>query len=266
MQLIERKQVFESQKNIAKLIRSYQKDFFDEGEDSLEDEMFDLMKLNFEEVECENFVVEINHSELENYPKILTEKLIKLFEFLKAKDFVIISHLKLEFFSNLEHDFEKVINSYEKLGEITKSKSYKEAISINVKELEQTIEIFFWLNRCDASIPEFIFWTDLEERFCFSICKYGKLHFTDFTNGNLISNEKLKEFGFNKLEERCYDQFSEDCVIENRQLKWSDFEEEKNNSSIIQQLTAKVLRNWGFRQTIKLVLYLEVGFLIDTFG
>jgi len=30
--------------------------------------------------------------------------------------------------------------------------------------------------------------------------------------------------------------------------------------------TTAVWRNWGFRQTLKLVLYLEVGFLFDTFG
>ncbi len=33
----------------------------------------------------------------------------------------------------------------------------------------------------------------------------------------------------------------------------------------VQQLTA-VWRNWGFRQTLKLVLYLEVRSLIYTFG
>lgn len=32
------------------------------------------------------------------------------------------------------------------------------------------------------------------------------------------------------------------------------------------QHTTAVWRNWGFRQTLKLVLYLEVGFLFDTFG
>jgi hypothetical protein len=31
-------------------------------------------------------------------------------------------------------------------------------------------------------------------------------------------------------------------------------------------LLTAVWRNWGFRQTLKLVLYLEVGFLFDTFG
>lgn len=45
MKLIERKKIFETYNNIPSLIKGFQKAFFDEEYDSLEDEMFDA--LNF---------------------------------------------------------------------------------------------------------------------------------------------------------------------------------------------------------------------------
>ena len=42
MKLISRNLVFENHKKIAKLIRSFQKDFFDEDYDNSDDEMFDI--------------------------------------------------------------------------------------------------------------------------------------------------------------------------------------------------------------------------------
>ena len=70
-----------------------------------------------------------------------------------------------------------------------------------------------------------------------------------------MTDTELINLGFIVNED--YDQFSLDGSIENRQLKWSDFEDENHNLNIIQRLTA-VWRNWGFRLTLKLVLYLEV--------
>jgi hypothetical protein len=244
MKLIERNQIFETHKNIASLIKGFQKVFFDEEYDTENDEMFDALKLEAEKTNEASFNLMINHRDINSYPKELFEKLKALLEYLNTDKLILISHLKIDFFGNLEHDYEKVINAYKELSKITNSKTFKETIETSVSEIENLVEIFFWLERCDASIPEYIFWHDTKERFCFYLCKYGNIHFVDFTNGKLITDDELKKIGFIVNED--YDQFSIDGRIENRQLKWSDFEDENSNLNIIQRLTA-VLRNWGFK-------------------
>lgn len=244
MNLIERNQIFQKYKNISSLINGFQKSFFDKDYDSTEDEMFDALKLGAEKNHESGFSLMINHKEINSYPKVLFEKLKTLLEVLNTDKLILISHLKIDFFGNLEHDYEKVINAYTELSKITNSKTYKETIETSVSEIEKLVEIFFWLERCDASIPEYVFWHDTKERFCFYFCKYGNIHFINFTNEKLMTDTELINLGFIVNED--YDQFSLDGSIENRQLKWSDFEDENHNLNIIQRLTA-VLRNWGFR-------------------
>src|SRR5690606_2507007 len=185
MKVINRNNIFQNYLEIRKLISNFQNAFFDEEYDSKEDEMFDV--LSFEnKIETENFSVRVPNNNLENHPEKLTEKIKSLLDFLNVKELIIISHLKLDFFGNLEHDFPKVINAYKKLSEYLPNKSFKEAIELDKSEIANFVEIFFWLERCDPSIPEYVFWFDKDEKFCFYLCKYGNIHFIDLTKGNLI--------------------------------------------------------------------------------
>ncbi|UWX68210.1 hypothetical protein NZD85_06335 [Empedobacter stercoris] len=219
MKLIERKEIFQNYNNITSLIKGFQKAFFDEEYDNLEDEMFDALNLEPKKASNSTFNLSINHSVLDTFPKKLSERINCLFDFLNVEQFIIISHLKLDLFGNTEHDYDKVKNSYEQLKKITLSESYKEAILADKKDLPELIDILFWLERCDGSLPEYIFWFDTNERFCFHLCQYGKVHIIDFTNGNLLNNEQLAELQFEIVEDRCYDQFTEESRIENRKLK-----------------------------------------------
>jgi hypothetical protein len=222
MKLIERSQIFIQQKNISSLIKGFQESFFDEEFDKVDDEMFDAISLKIEKVKNTGFIIMLNHNDINSYPKELAKKLKELLTHLKTEKLTLISHLKLDFYGNLEHDYEKVISAYSKLSKITNSKTYKEAIESEISEIESLVEIFFWLERCDASIPEYVFWADSKERFCFYFCKYGNIHFVDFTNGNLITENELEKLHFIVNED--YDQFSEDGIIENRQINLKDFE------------------------------------------
>jgi hypothetical protein len=215
MILIERKKIFQTYNNITSLIKGFQKAFFDEENDSLEDEMFDA--LNFEPKKASNssFNLSVNHNILDTFPEQLSERINGLFDLLNVEQFIIISHLKLDLFGNTDHNYDKVKNSYEQLKKITISESYKEAILADKKDLPKLIDILFWLERCDGGIPEYIFWFDTNERFCFHLCQYGKIHIIDFTNGNLINKEQLAELKFEILEDKCYDQFME----ENQNIK-----------------------------------------------
>jgi hypothetical protein len=222
MKLIERNQIFEQQKNISSLIKGFQKSFFDEDFDKVDDEMFDAILLETQKKKNSEFSLMLNHLDINSYPKVLAEKLKELLAFLKTEKLTLISHLKLDFYGNLDHDYEKVINAYSKLSKITNSKTYKEALESEIEEINNLVEIFFWLERCDASIPEYVFWNDSKDRFCFYFCKYGNIHFIDFTNGNLITETELENFGFIVNED--YDQFSENGIIENRQININGFE------------------------------------------
>lgn len=205
MKLISRNQVFEKQNNLAKLIRRFQKDCFDEEYDNLENETFDILIFDLQEIEYESFIIEVNHKDLETYTKIISKKLIKLLEVLNSKELTLISHLKLDFFEGIEYlEDVRILENYSKLSKIINLKKYNEAITIELSEVETFFEIFFWMN-IGNQISEFIFWSDLENKYCFNICKYGKLHFIDFTNGNLISNKDLKILGFNKIKTKCSD-------------------------------------------------------------
>ncbi|MFV0143398.1 hypothetical protein [Empedobacter falsenii] len=217
MKLIERKEIFETHKNIASLIKGFQKVFFDEEYDTEDDEMFDALKLDIDKIKNTGFSLMLQHNDINSYSKKLSEKLTALLSYLRVENLILLSHLKIDFFGNLEHDYEKVINAYSLLSEITNSKSFKETIETKVTEIENLVEILFWLERCDGSIPEYIFWADENERFCFYFCKYGNIHFIDFTNGNLISEKELSDLGFIVNED--YDQFSENSIIDNRQIK-----------------------------------------------
>ena len=225
MELIDRNQIFKKHKNIPSLIKELQQSLFNAEfveVHEVDEEMFDAISLENEKVKYSGFSIMLNHPEINSYPKELADKLIELLKFLNTEKLILISHLKLDFFGNLEHDYVKVINAYSELSKITNSKTYKEAIEIEISEVESFVEIFFWLERCDASIPEYVFWTDSKERFCFYFCKYGNIHFVDFTNGNLISEKELEKLHFIVNED--YDQFSEDGIIENRQINIKNFE------------------------------------------
>lgn len=216
MELIDRNQIFRKQKNIPSLIKEIQQSFLDEEFENIDDEMFDAISLENEKVKYSSFSIMLNHSDINSYAKELAVKLIDLLKFLKTEKLILISHLKLDFFGNLEHDYLKVINAYSELSKITNSKTYKEAIETKILEIESLVEIFFWLERCDASIPEYVFWADSNERFCFYFCKYGNIHFVDFTNGILISEKDLEKLNF--IVNQDYDQFSDNGIIENRKI------------------------------------------------
>ena len=196
MQLIERNKIFTDYKSIHSLIHQFQLPFFDESEDVIKDEIFDALGFDFQEIKRASFDLMIKHIDINTYSRKLSDSLKELLNYLNCKNLIILSHLKIDFFSQIEfHDFEKVVDSFKKLSQLINSHSYKEAILINLKEFNSFIEIFFWFEICNAS-PEYVFWFDKEQRFCFYLCKYGNIHIIDFTDGNLISENELLKLGF----------------------------------------------------------------------
>ncbi len=225
--LITRKEILESKKIICTELSKIQKAFFDEEilqlykdekEEHLYHEMYDC--LNYENIEYNSFnkVISLNHFDIDTFCVTLTEKLIELFNKMSLTEFIIISHLKLDFFGNINNKHKPLKKAYKKLEKIVGNKTFKEAFSFNIDSLADFIEIIFWTTRCDPSIAEYIFLFDKDEQIQIHLCKYGNLHLTEF-NKKKLTKKKLKELGWTIIDGEEYDNFSDDGKIQGRKIR-----------------------------------------------
>jgi hypothetical protein len=87
-----------------------------------------------------------------------------------------------------------------------------------MSSLPEFIEIMFWITRCNAGAPEYIFLFDEKEQIQINICKYGNVHLTEY-NKEQITESKLKTLGWTIIEGREFDNFSDDEKITGREIK-----------------------------------------------
>ncbi len=188
----------------------------DAGEEHLYRERFDC--LQFEELDYSTFnkIISINHSDINSFTVKLTEKLTELFHTVGASEFIIITHLKTDFFGNRENKNKPLKSAYLKLEKIVGGNIYKEAFEFDINNLSDFIEILFWTTRCDPSTAEYIFLFDTNEQFQIHLCKYGNLHLTEYRNERL-TREKLRGIGWEIIEGQEFDNFTNDGGIRGRE-------------------------------------------------
>ena len=215
IELIDRKKIFESAQNLTFEIAHIQNDMFEDDPDLFESEqdrieygeMFDLKDLKPKKVNKFYKVISFDHSELQTYTPRLTNILLEFLKELQVDKLFVISHLKLNFFgANLKHSYTPIKKAYKKLENIVKSRNYDEAFAIDREDLTEFIEIAFWIERCDASAPEFIFFHDVKDRFSFYLCKEGNIHIIEY-NKEIITPTILQNNKLYQVEERCLDKF-----------------------------------------------------------
>ena len=225
--LTTRNEIFKTNRIIASELTKMQKAFYDEEvlqyykDDNQEQvylEQFDCLENEEMDYPIFNKIIGINHSDIETFAIALTEKLIELFQAISATNFIIVSHLKLDFFGNLRNRFNPLKSAYKKLKKIIGNTTYKEAIKIDIASLPDFVDILFWLTRCDSSIPEYIFLFDEKEQIQINLCKYGNLHITEYHKEQFTEN-KLKVLGWEIIEGQEYDNFTSDGQIAGRQIK-----------------------------------------------
>jgi len=204
-----------------------QKAFYDEeilqyykedNEEHLYWEQFDCIK--YEEIDYSTFnrIISLDHSDIDTFTGTLREKLNNLFKTLNINDFIIISHLKLDFFGNRDNKFKPLRKAYNTLEKIVGDKTFNEAFEIDIYSLSDFIEILFWTTRCDPNVAEYVFVFDKNEQIQFHLCKYGNLHLTEYNNEKL-TDDRLKELGWTIIEGQEYDNFTNDGKIKGRQIK-----------------------------------------------
>lgn len=218
IKLVTRRDVVKNKKIMTSELAKIQQSFYDgevlqlfkdDNEEYLYWEQFDFFNGQVADYIQFNKVIGLDHSDIISFAGILKERLLDIFKQLDAKEFVVLSHIKLDFFGNRNNDFEPLANSYSSLELITGGTSYKEALIADDMGIADLMGILFWITRCDPGVPEYIFVFDKEERIQFNICKYGNLHLTEFGRERL-SRDLLEALGWKIIEGYEYDNFSGD--------------------------------------------------------
>lgn len=225
--LTTRKSIIEEKKVIGSVLTKIQKTFFDEAdlqfykddnEEHLYWELFDCINNKIINYNTHTKIFGLKHPDIDTFVTKLTEKLTELFQKFNLTDFIVLSHLKINFFGNRDNNFKPLKDAYSKLEKIIKGKAYKEAIVFDISELANIIEILFWTARCDPSTAEYIFLFDTEERVQIHLCKYGNIHLTELKNEQ-ITNKLLTSLGWTIIDGQEFDNFVLEGKIEGRKLK-----------------------------------------------
>ena len=122
--LTTRNEIVKTKRVIGSELTKMQKAFYDEemlqyykddNEEHLYWEQFDC--INNEEIDYSTFnkIISIDHTNIDTFTNKLTEKLTELFKTIDVTDFIIISHLKLDFFGNRDNDFKPLRKHAESL-------------------------------------------------------------------------------------------------------------------------------------------------------
>lgn len=222
--LLTRQEIIYTYKTIGSELRKIQEAFFDEEvlqfykdnkEEHLYLEQFDCLKSELKNFAVHNKIISLNHSDINTFTNRLTEKLIELFTLINVRDFIIISHLKIDFFGNRGNNFKPLTDTYAKLEKIVGNNNYKEAFIIDINSLPDFIEILFWMIRCDPSTAEYVFLFDKKEQFQINICKYGNIHLVEFDKEQL-TKEILNKMNLEIIQGLEFDNFSTSGKIEGR--------------------------------------------------
>jgi hypothetical protein len=223
IQLLNRTEIFKHN-NMLSEIQSLQNSMYEDEDEYFETQedkaafltQFDCRSLSSTKVDQFYKVITIHNTDLEMQAAKLCTYLLPLLQSLEVVELHIIAHLKMNLMgANLKHKYAPVKNASANLKKIVQTDHYQEAIKISIGELPQFIDIFFWLERCDASIPEFVFFHDSLDRFCFSLCKNGNVHFTEFEKEN-TTKDVLQKFSWSVVDGQCENLFTNTSKIEGR--------------------------------------------------
>lgn len=206
MKVIDRRTVFEEYPTIGTLVRSFQSLGFDPEEDNPEDAWCDAMLLPERKIDFANYILMVPHDNISTYAQRLSAALQDLLSQLSCAHLLLLGHAKLNLFGNPQLNDSQLNRARSKLQTLVGQPPFVEMVLLEASELAEWIDVFFWLSREDPSVPEYVFWVDNEQRFCFFICRYGNIHLLSLYGKDLIGEEELQRIGFRVGED--YDQFN----------------------------------------------------------
>lgn len=219
---ITRQSVIDNYKIISSQIVHIQKGMFDADPLFEEDddgkwyfEMYDAIAIPNHKIKRYFNVLSFDHRDINTFATALTEKLTKLLTELNIGELIVIADLKLSFVGNPDNMYAPFQKSIGKLKDITKDLKYEEAFNISLADLPNLIEIMFWITRCDAGSPPFIYFFDAKERIAFNLCKSGGIHIIEFGK-KIVFNKLIEGLDMYFVNGHCEEKFSNGSKIEGR--------------------------------------------------
>lgn len=217
MQTIDRTTIFTQYPVIASLIADFQHSFFDAEYNDPNDPAYDALEIGASPMGyAGNYIIMLEHADIASYPQALTRAMQSLLGELSGYSLLLLASHKYSLYGQPRHDDPKVLEARKILQDMTGSADYAEALSFAVSEMEPLVFAFFWLGRLDPNVPEYIFWVDEKQRFCFYICNRGNIHLLVIDKDLPLTAKRLEALGF--IVGPDIDQFSHGGPIEGKRL------------------------------------------------
>jgi len=205
IQLRDRAAVFAEYPLIGVLVRDFQSLGFDPDVDDPEDEWCDAMLLPEVKLDIRNEILMLPCAVIQTYPQQLAKALIALLERLGCEQLVLLGHVKTNLFGDSKHTDPELLRVRSTLQALIGHASFQECIKLDLASVAPLLDIFFWLGRLDPELPEYVFWMDEGQRFCFFICRYGNIHWLSWHKQKHLEKKYFQELGFRLGAD--YDQF-----------------------------------------------------------
>lgn len=197
IETISRAQVFKQKPILRAHIRDFQEHFFDHEYNNYNDPIYDALAYDAQELHYESTIVMWPHNNINQYVGDLAEELRGSLASLGCTGLVLMPLLGMDWFARVGLTDKELVRVRATLQQIVDSPSYTEALSIPLSEVESMIDIVFWSARLDPDFPEYLFWMDIQERFCFFVCRYGNIHILTFNAEFRIPEQVWKDRGWN---------------------------------------------------------------------
>lgn len=217
MQTMERVVIFTQYPIIASLIADFQHSFFDAEYNDPNDPAYDALAIGARPMHyVADYIIMLQHDDITSYPHALTRAMQSLLRDLHCDRLLLLASHQYSLYGNPRHDEPMVLEARRILKDISGVKDDGEGLYFAVSEMEPLVSAFFWLSRLDPSVPEYIFWVDASERFCFYICNRGNIHLLVLDKDLPLTAERLEASGF--IVGQDIDQFSHGGGVEGRRL------------------------------------------------
>ncbi|NIG54679.1 hypothetical protein [Chitinophaga sp. Cy-1792] len=222
IELITRQYVFDNYRKLTAQIINMQQSMFDADDlfETADDkqryiEMHDAIDLVPADIIKHNSVITFDHDNINTFTAAIAEKLTKICTRLQISDLIVMAEVKQRFVGNPGNKFEPFQQAVSKFHHITRDLAYKEAFRLSLTDMPALIDIMFWIGRCDAGAPAFIFFCDTNEKMAFTLCQYGGIHVTAY-EPDMITHDLLESTGMYFVEGRCEEEFSDSSKITGR--------------------------------------------------
>jgi len=165
-----------------------------------------------------SYILTLISKSFKGHLRILGEALKSLMNELHFEHLIFLGDTKLAWLCQ-DNDFKPVKEAMDYLTNNKIGKRFNGGIEVSRSEIPTFVKHLCWLTRSNASLP-MIYFTDKNQNFIASICKYGNIHFetmnkdTDYALNTLIDKSP-----FNFLDKNnCYNQHGKTSAINSRKI------------------------------------------------